>query len=471
VNPAGVTLRNAVLRGPILNPRPGGVVDWFCDGALMCDGDGRLTFVGSWNDLAPRLPAGFPVRNARGIVTPPFLDAHIHIPQWPVRGRFLESVEPNAQGGPLLAGLNRNVFPTEARCADEDWTRQAVADFLTDTLAKGVVGGAAYMTVHAAAVRIALEMLPDTWQVGLVLMNCNCPTYLRTDESTLDRDIAELAERFGRRLIVTDRFAAAVDSPLRRRAVALAHRFGLRMQTHLNEQIAEKTFVERKLYPSAGTYTNVYKTDGLLDCQPILAHCVRMSEGEFRLVTDSAGASIAHCPTSNTLLGSGVMPLDLVRAMNIPYAICTDVGASPTTSILAEMAQFLKVHAGRTSAATPSEALYRATLAPAQILRLDSRLGSFEVGKPLSFIEIASSREISKSRDLSADQVIREHLLDGAGELNPSGADEWIAARDQLLANGLEPGPEADLLRRDFDRTMSILDRKVLSVTVANSER
>ena len=62
------------------------------------------------------------------------------------------------------------------------------------------------------------------------------------------------------------------------------------------------------------------------------------------------------------------MPLDKIIERKIPYAICTDVGASTTTSILNEMAQFLKVHSGRSNHATPTEALYRSTLAPLQIL-------------------------------------------------------------------------------------------------------
>ena len=74
--------------------------------------------------------------------------------------------------------------------------------------------------------------------------------------------VRDLFERFGRRVIVTDRFAVAVDSPLRRRAVRIAHELGLRMQTHLNEQVREKRFVEETLYPDAGSYANVYERDG-----------------------------------------------------------------------------------------------------------------------------------------------------------------------------------------------------------------
>jgi len=140
-----------------------------------------------------------------------------------------------------------------------------------------------------------------------------------------------------------------------KQGVALARKHGLRMQTHLDEQRAEKALIEDVLYPDAGSYTGVYARDGLLDCEPILAHCIHLRPEELDLIAATA-SSIAHCPVSNTMLGSGVMPLDVIRSAGIPHALCTDVGASPTTSLFCEMAQFLKVHAGSSLAATPEEA-------------------------------------------------------------------------------------------------------------------
>jgi guanine deaminase len=299
-------------------------------------------------------------------------------------------VPDDAPAGKLLNGLKRNVFPAEARCNDAATAERVVRGFLADTLRHGVVGGAAFMTPSAAATEVALSVLPEAWSVGLVLMNQNCPPNLCTDAPNVEADHERLAARFGRRLIVTDRFAVAVNSPLRRRGAALARRLGLRAQTHLNEQPAEKAYVETELYPNAGSYTDVYLKDGLLDHQCILAHCVHMRAGEWQVVRDT-GSVVAHCPTSNLLLGSGVMPLDAVLDRGIPYAIATDVGASPTVSMLAEMARFLAVHAGRSTRATPAEALYRATLAPAEILGLDQQLGRLEAGRPMSFIEVAAA--------------------------------------------------------------------------------
>lgn len=396
-----------VVRGPLLVPEADGTVTFHADGALAADGGGTLRYVGAWAGLSAALSKDAPpARRSAGVMLPPLIDIHTHVPQHPIRGRFVEGVADDEPSGRLLAGLKRNVFPAEARCHEAAYAEQVVRGFLADTLAHGVVGGAAYMTPSALATEVALEILPEAWSVGLVLMNQQCPANLCSDEVTVDADIAHLAERFGRRLIVTDRFAVAVTSSLRRRGAALAGKFGLRTQTHLNEQIAEKAFVERTLYPQAASYADVYRADGLLDHACIAAHCIHMTDDEWRILRDT-GTTIAHCPTSNLLLGSGVMSLDAVIARGIPYAIATDVGASPTVSMFAEMARFLHVHEGRSSRATPSEALYRAARAPAEILGLGHRFGRLEAGAPMSFIE-AMPHELPAGA--SADAAVRSLL-------------------------------------------------------------
>jgi guanine deaminase len=382
-----------IVRGPLLIPQENGSVIFHSDGALVSDANGLIQYAGEYNGSRPR-SVGQHERTSAGVMMPPLVDIHIHIPQHPIRGRFVEGVPDDTPGGRLLAGLRKNVFPIEAKCCEAEHTHKVVGQFLADTLSHGVVGGAAYMTPSGLATEIALTILPESWSVGMVLMNQNCPENLRTDEPNLAKDIKRLANKFGRRLIVTDRFAVAVNSPLRRRAVGLAAEFGLRTQTHLNEQVAEKELVEKTLYPHAASYTDVYLQDGLLAHDCIAAHCIQMSYDEWEMLRDS-GSVIAHCPTSNELLGSGVMPLDEVLNRRIPYAIATDVGASPTVSILAEMKRFLKVHAGRCERATAAEALYRSTRAPAEMLGLP--FGTFEPGQPMSFIEVGVSDSTAKS--------------------------------------------------------------------------
>jgi len=413
-----------IIRGPLLIPRDNGSVTYYRDGVLAADAAGIIQFAGAFDELRSLYPGVEKVENlsrdtgvgpvldssaineqvnsnipstgrrpvsrfrfSDGVMLPPFLDIHTHIPQHPIRGRFVEGVSDATPQGKLLAGLNRNVFPAESQCDNAECAEKVVRQFLADTLAHGIVGGAAYMTPSALATEIALSLLPRTWSVGLVLMNQNCPADLRTSEATLEEDVERLARKFGRRLIVTDRFAVAVSSSLRKRGASLARKFGLRTQTHLNEQIAEKQFVEAELYPNYRSYTDVYQKDGLLDHECIAAHCIQMREEEWSILRDTASV-IAHCPTSNLLLESGVMSLDTVLDRKIPYAIATDVGASPTVSMLAEMARYLKVHEARSGRATAVEALYRSTRAPAELLGVGAQLGRLEAGRPLSFIEI-----------------------------------------------------------------------------------
>jgi guanine deaminase len=452
--------RAQTILGPILNPRADGWVDFHREGALSCNSAGKIDYIG-FAEVMPAALRSRPAQQALGVIAPPFLDAHIHIPQHPIRGRFVEGVGGNPPEGRLLAGLNRNVFPTEARCADEHVAEQVVEAFLADTLANGVVGGSAYMTTHPAAVRVALRRLPMEWSVGLVLMNQNCPEALCTNEATLDADIQGLARDFGDRFIVTDRFAVAVSTPLRKRAAALAKEHGLRMQTHLNEQLREKAFVERELYPSYDNYTDVYLRDGLLDRDPILAHCVRMSPEEFDAIARKH-SSIAHCPTSNTLLGSGIMPLNEVVSRGIEYAICTDVGASPTVSMLAEMAQFVKCQGTRSDHATPQEALVRSTSAPARIMHLDRELGTFEVGKPLSLIEI-------ESEPIPPNAVTGAVIMSLLGLVPYQLSPNVVAAFDTLQRSGLDAGPELAMLEQDVTTTARRLENKVLRVTMRGS--
>ena len=453
------------IRGPLLTPRADAGVDYWPDAVLVGDDRGRIVAVGPWDEVSARLNlAGPEVPASAGIILPPLLDAHIHIPQHPIRGRFAEGIGADPPGGRLLASLERNVFPAEGRCEAPAHARHVVAAFAADTLANGVVGGASYMTVHARATQIALEQLADTWSVGLVLMNSHCPEYLRTDEHVLAADVAALAGDFGRRCIVTDRFAVSVSTPLRQAGVALARRHGLRMQTHLDEQRTEKRLVEESLYPDAGSYTGVYARDGLLDCDAILAHCIHVRPEEVDLLVDTPSA-IAHCPVSNTLLGSGVMPLDVIRAAGIPHCLCTDVGASPTTSLFCEMAQYLKVHASSSVAATPEEALRLVTVAPAQILGLADRLGTFSPGMDYSFIEAAC--------DVPPPATAREAILHGLLQMTEAELDAWrddnprAAAVRRLRVEGLDQGSDLALLDADVRATAARLEGRVRRVTRA----
>jgi len=399
----------SIVRGPILNPRADRTVEFIPDGVIAEGQGGRIGFVGSVSQFVEAYGDAQLPPSVAGLIVPPMLDLHTHLPQHPIRGRFDENIGLNPPEGRLLAALNRNVFPAEERFAELGYARRVTDAFAADTLANGVVGGSLFLTVSAEAAFDTLARLHPLWHGGMVLMDQHCPPGLRSGPY-VQPDLRNLAESLGRRLVITDRFAVATSSPLRQYGASIAREFDLLTQTHLNEQISEKRLVERDLYPDAGSYTQVYLRDGLLDTRAILAHCIHMTPAEWSIL-QSRRAVVAHCPTSNALLGSGIMDLDEVVARDIDYAICTDVGASPTTSLLAEMAMFLFVHRGRSRHATATEALWRVTRAPANVLGSTAATGEFDVDGPMSYAVFDIDGSITSR---SADDVIRDHLLRGA---------------------------------------------------------
>jgi hypothetical protein len=127
------------------------------------------------------------------------------------------------------------------------------------------------------------------------------------------------------------------------------------------------------------------------------------------------------------------MSLDEVIAHQIDYAICSDVGASPTTSLAAEMAVFLLAHRGRSRHATACEALYRTTLGPAKVLGIDSSCGHFAVGGQAVWAEWPKP---NAGPNASAEEwlqwlLLPRHQTDPlpAGILELPNLQNWIAAR------------------------------------------
>jgi len=370
------------FRAPVLTPTTAGF-SFLSDAAVIVSEEGRLESLTAFADRPGSEAANYA---PAGLLLPPLVDCHIHIPQFPIRGRFMEGVRPP---GGLLEGLARNVYPAEARCVDPTVARQVAREFLEDTRSNGTLGGVAYMTSHPAAVRAALEELPETWRVGLVLMDQNCPGELMISVDDAVVAFRALFADFGQRVVVTDRFAVVCSSRLRRAASAVAAELGMTTQTHLSEQPAELAAVAR-LYPDARHYTGVYDRDGLLGPGTLLAHCLHLSDEEWGLLGER-GCAVCHCPVSNTALGSGTLDLSRLAEFGVPWALCTDVGASPSTSLLEELSHFLEVHAGRPwgGLATPEVGLLHATVAARELAGV--AVGGLTPGAAFGALEFAAA--------------------------------------------------------------------------------
>lgn len=364
-----------VLRGSLLTSLDPGRARAIEDGFVRIAPDGRIASAGDWSGAAAAEVQGAPVlRVAPALILPAFVDAHVHLPQLDVRGRY---------GPPLLEWLERYVFPAEARFDDPDHASRVAERFMAALAKAGVGTAAVFATVHPAACERAFEVAAASGLrviLGKVLMDRNAPAaLLEPAEAGIQSSLA-LAERWegsaGGRLhtAITPRFAPTSTAELLEGAGRAARAAGLRVQTHLSEQIDEIGAV-RKLFPEAVDYLDVYERAGLVHDRTILAHAVHCEAGAFRRIA-AAGAAIACCPTSNAFLGSGRFPLDRAAAAGATVAVGSDVGAGPLFSPL-DVLRHLTYLDGRPQAA---ELLHRGTAAGARALALEDVTGRIEPG-------------------------------------------------------------------------------------------
>jgi guanine deaminase len=185
------------------------------------------------------------------------------------------------------------------------------------------------------------------------------------------------------RYAVTPRFSLSCTGDLLEACAALLSDVpGAVLTSHLNENRAEIEVV-RALFPDHSSYLDTYAGHGLLGPTSVFAHDVHPTPGELTALA-SAGASVAHCPTSNSCLGSGLFPLRAHLEAGVRVALGSDVGAGTGLSLFKEGLQAYFVQQALGDAGVPLTAahlLHLATGAGAAALGLSSTVGSFCEGK------------------------------------------------------------------------------------------
>ena len=160
-------------------------------------------------------------------------------------------------------------------------------------------------------------------------------------------------------------------------ALCAAHP-GVYMQTHVAENEAEVRWV-RELFPAARSYLDVYARAGLLGPRSVLAHGVWLDDADRAALRES-GAQIAHSPSSNLFLGSGLFGWRAARDAGAAVSLASDVGGGTSLSMLRTMADAYKVQAMAGERLTAWTALHAATRGAASALGLGHEIGSLEPG-------------------------------------------------------------------------------------------
>ena len=243
-----------------------------------------------------------------------------------------------------------------------------------------------FPTVHKTSVDALFEAALQRGMriiAGKVLMDRHAPDGLRDDLAQGERDCVDLIGRWhGRERLayaVTVRFApTSTPEQLEMAGALMAAHPGLYMQTHVAENRDEVRWVA-ELFPRARSYLDVYRQHGLLGRRAVLAHGVWLDADDRALLAET-GAQIAHSPSSNLFLGSGLMSWTQLQDAGAAVTLASDVGGGTSLSMLRTMADAYKIQALQGVRLTAWKALYAATRGAARALRLDHEIGSFEPG-------------------------------------------------------------------------------------------
>lgn len=390
--------------GQIVHSKSFDELEAIADGFLAVE-NGRISAIGERSALPKHLNETLPVTqlSPTQFIMPGFIDCHIHAPQYPNSGLGLDM--------PLLEWLNTYTFPMEHNFRDEKFAEKVYAAVIRRTLSCGTTLAAYYATNHKNSSFILAHEAVRQGQralVGKVSSNCSSPDfYVETTETSL-QDNAEFIERVLRlqsplvRPIVTPRFAISCNPELMLGLAQLAAKHDLHIQSHISENLNEIAYV-KELY-NAKNYASVYENVNLLTQKCVLAHGVHLEDEELQILKKN-GTAIAHCPTSNTSLGSGLCDVQRLMAANVKVGLGTDVSGGYSASMLTAIrdamsvshhlnffkkqniigcGQFANPEAEHNANYRPlsyKNALYLATLGGAQALALDMTVGNFAVGK------------------------------------------------------------------------------------------
>ena len=381
---------------------PDEAVQHIRQGAVLVEG-GKITAVGDASTLKAAHPEATVTDHGQSLLMAGFIDSHAHFSQTAIIASW---------GKRLIDWLNTYTFPEESRFSDATYAAEVAETYLDLNLSNGITTACAYCTIHPESVdayfeasqKRGLRMLG-----GKVMMDRNAPDNLRdTAQSGYDDSKALLQKWHGKDRLsytISPRFApTSTPAQLEATGALSAEHPECLMQTHLSEQHEELAWV-RELFPEHKDYLAVYEHYGLLGPGAIMGHSIYLSDREWDAIRD-AGASIAHCPTSNAFIGSGLFHATRAHAAGIRTGLATDVGGGSSFSMLRTMASAYEIGQLKGDALHPAQLLYMATVGSAEALHIGENVGNLEAGKEADIIVInLASTPVIAQRTARADTL------------------------------------------------------------------
>ena len=342
---------------------------------------------------------------------------------------------------PLMDWLQNHIWPTEARHVSpqfvHDGTRLACAEMLRG-------GTTCFNDMYFYPKEAAQAALASGMRAAIGLVTFDVPTAYAADaDDYLAKGLAvrdELRDETLLSFCIAPHAPYTVSDRSFIKVLTLAEQIDLPIHLHLHE-------TEQELSDSLRDFgvrpIERLRQLGLLSPGLIGVHAVHLNSEEIGLLAEH-GCSIAHCPTSNLKLGSGIAPITELLSQGVNIGLGTDGAASNNRlDMFQEMrlvALLSKGKSGHADAVNAHRALRMATLGGAQALGLDATIGSIEPGKAADLCAI-NLNDIALAP--CYDPV--SHLVYAAGREHVS--EVWVAGRIRVENRQLLENNEIELIK------------------------
>ncbi|HEX3145699.1 MAG TPA: 5'-deoxyadenosine deaminase [Pyrinomonadaceae bacterium] len=330
--------------------------------------------------------------DARGCaVLPGFVQTHIHLCQTLFRGA--------ADDLSLIDWLKQRVWPMEA-AHTADSIRASAQLGVAELIKGGTTCALTMETVrHTEEVLRVVEETGFRATVGKCMMDKGdeVPPELRENaRASIDESLALIKKWHGAadgriRCCFAPRFAISCTKELLGEVATLAREHGVMIHTHASENKKECEIVESESGQRNIAYLNSLGVSG---SHVVLAHCIHLDQEEMELLTQTR-TKVAHCPSSNLKLGSGLARVAEMLARKIAVSLGADGAAcNNRLDMFTEMrtAALLQKLAHGPEILPAMRVLQMATIDGARALGLESEIGSLEVGKRADMIVVDLER-------------------------------------------------------------------------------
>ncbi len=350
------------------------------DGAVAIQGE-NIAAVGTSDELLSAHQADEIVDCAGCAVLPGLINAHTHVPMTLLRGL--------ADDLRLDVWLMGYVMPVEREFVNPEFVRTGTLLGCAEMIRSGV-------TTFCDMYYFEDDVAHATAEAGLRGVLGQTVLIFPSPDAQSYEDSIEAGRRFiekwkGHPLIVPAIAPHAhytCPPEVLRACVDLATEYNVPLHTHVSETALE---VEESRKQHGMPVVPWIKKHGLLDTKLIAAHCVHVDPGEIRTL-QRAGAGVAHNPSSNLKLGSGVAPVAQMLESGLKLGIGTDGCASNNDLDMFEemrLASFIAKGVSGDPLAVPARAVVMlATIGGARALHVDHLTGSLVAGKRADVIVV-----------------------------------------------------------------------------------